>query len=159
MAKKPCTTLAELQREIMKRANKGLEKDVAPYVKNKLKEHVERDVYSTYNPKMYERREDDGGLVDDKNINHELRKQNRTLYVYEEAPIEGPRLDAPDWVNRDDSLARLIEHGAHNPWNHRRYRWTKPREFMDKTQQEINDHPKEILELLKNRIEHDNPSK
>ena len=115
MGKKSCTTTKELQAEIMRRANKALNKDIAPYVENKLKEHVQKDVYTTYSPVEYERREEDGGLVDDDNIKHKVRTDNRTLYVYERAPIEGPRLDAPNWVSQNDSLAQLIEQGAHNP--------------------------------------------
>lgn len=48
MGKKSCTTTKDLQAEIMRRANKALNKDIAPYVENKLKEHVQKDVYATY---------------------------------------------------------------------------------------------------------------
>lgn len=156
MGKKSCTTTKDLQTEIMRRANKALNKDIAPYVENKLKEHVKKDVYATYSPVEYERREEDGGLVDDDNIKHKVRTDNRTLYVYERSPIEGPRLDAPNWVSQNDSLAQLIEQGAHNPWTHKRYRWTNPRPFIENTQKDINYRYADIVKMLRNRINHDN---
>ena len=154
MAKFSATTVKSLQNEIMRRANLALDNEVASNVKEKLKSHVQKDVYSTYSPVEYERRKENGGLVDENNIKHKVRV--RTLYVYEEAPIEGPRLDAPNWVNKPDSLARIIEDGAYNPWNYRNYRWTKSRPFMENTQNDINYRYADIVKLLKNRIEHDN---
>ena len=154
MAKFSATTVKSLQNEIMRRANLALDNEVASNVKEKLKSHVQKDVYSTYSPVEYERRKENGGLVDENNIKHKVRE--RTLYVYEEAPIEGPRLDAPNWVNKPDSLARIIEDGAYNPWNYRNYQWTKPRPFMENIQDDINYRYADIVKLLKNRIEHDN---
>nr|DAH59445.1 MAG TPA: type I neck protein [Caudoviricetes sp.] len=154
MAKFSATTVKSLQDEIMRRANLALDNEVANNVKEKLKSHVQKDIYSTYSPVEYERRKENGGLVDENNIRHKVRE--RTLYVYEEAPIEGPRLDAPNWVSKPDSLARIIEDGAYNPWNYRNYQWTKPRPFMENTQDDINYRYADIVKLLKNRIEHDN---
>ena len=156
MAKFTATTVSALQKEIMRRAKKAMKNEVADYVEDKLKQHVQKDVYSTYSPKEYDRRENYGGLVDDKNIRSEYRDRDRTLYVYEEAPIEGPRLDASNWVNKPDSLAQLIEAGAHNPWNYRNYRWTKPRTFMGNAQDDINYRYADIVRMIKNRVEHDN---
>lgn len=153
MAKFTATTVNALQTEIMRRANLALKNEIASTVKERLKTHVQKDVYSTYSPVEYERREGSGGLVDDKNLKHKVR--SRTLYVYEEAPIDGPRLDAPNFKNRPDSLARIIEEGAYNPWNYRKYKWTKPRPFMENTQDDIDYRYADIVKLLKNRIEHD----
>lgn len=154
MAKFSATTVNSLQTEIMRRANLALDNEVASHVKSKLKSHIQKDVYTTYSPVEYDRREENDGLVDDKNIRHKVRE--RTLYVYEEALIEGPRLNAPNWVNKPDSLAQLIENGAHNPWNNKNYKWTGPRPFMEETQADVNYRYADIVKLLKNRIEHDN---
>lgn len=48
MGKKSFNTVEGLQREIMKRANKALKNEVKDYVKDKMKSHVEQDVYATY---------------------------------------------------------------------------------------------------------------
>lgn len=151
------STLNGLRYEIARRVNKTLNKEVAGYVKDKLKEHVKEDVYSTYSPTEYNRREENGGLLDDKNIRHKVKSCE--LSVYEEAPIEGPRLDSPNWVEKKDSLAQIIEHGAHNPWNSREYPWTKPRPFVTKTQEDINYRYAEILDILEKGVNHDTGTK
>lgn len=154
MAKFTATALGGLQKEIMRRAKKSMETEVADYVKGKVKRHVETDVYNKYSPKVYKRREEIGGLVDDGNLRSEYRAQDRTLYVYEEAPIEGPRLDpGENWKYYPDSLAQIIQEGAHNPWNTYGYPWTEPRPFMDNTQEDIEEHPTKILNMLKTSIE------
>ena len=142
MAKFTATTVGALQTEIMRRANLALKNEIASTVKERLKTHVQKDVYSTYSPVEYERREESGGLVDDKNLKHKVR--DRTLYVYEEAPIDGPRLNAQNFKNKPDSLARIIEEGAYNPCP-----------FMENTQDDIDYRYADIVKLLKNRIEHD----
>ena len=65
MAKKSFSTVDKLQREIMRRANEALKNEVKDYVEDKMKSHVEKDVYATYSPVEYERREANGGLLDD----------------------------------------------------------------------------------------------
>ena len=89
-------------------------------------------------------------MLDDSNIRRTVT--NNTLSVYEEAEIDGPRLGGEKFPNKD-GLAQLIEHGAYNPWNKKRYRWMKPRKFVTNTQKEINSKYSQILKLLKNRIE------
>ena len=156
MAKKSCTTLNSLQKEIMHRAKKALKNEVADYVKDELKRQVSHDVYFSYTPKVYNRRGEDNGLVDDNNLRSSYRDDSRTLYVYEEAPIEGPRLYAGDFVYHKDSLAQIIQEGAYNPWNYRDYKWTKPRPFMDNAQEYINEHHTKIMNMIKKRIDSDN---
>lgn len=56
--------LAELQRRI----NVAQTTDVAPTVREEIKDQIEQVVYSVYDPKEYERQKDDGGLTDDENI-------------------------------------------------------------------------------------------
>lgn len=155
MGKKSCTTTKELQAEIMRRANKALNKDIAPYVENKLKEHVQKDVYTTYSPVEYERRETNGGLLDDSNIRDVVH--GRVLTVYNETQVEGPRLANHKEYHNPDGLPRLLESdNIRNPWTHKRYRWMKPRPFMTNTQKDINKHNKDIVDMVEQRINHDN---
>ena len=47
MAKFTATTVDALQTEIMRRANLALKNEIASTVKERLKTHVQKDVYST----------------------------------------------------------------------------------------------------------------
>ena len=111
MAKFTATTVNALQTEIMRRVNKAMKNSVAPYVEDKLKQHVEKDVYSTSSPVEYDRRETDGGLLNDSKdsgISSTYRTADRTLTVFERAPVDPPKLEHKEY-NAPDGLARLIE--------------------------------------------------
>lgn len=121
MGKKSFNTVEGLQREIMKRANKALKNEVKDYVEDKMKSHVEQDVYATYSPVEYERRETNGGLLDDSNIRDVVH--GRVLTVYNETQVEGPRLANHKEYHNPDRLPRLLESdNIRNPWTHKRYR-------------------------------------
>lgn len=153
MAQKSFSTVDQLQREIMRRANKALKNEVKDYVEDKMKSHVEKDVYATYSPVEYERREANGGLLDDSNIRDVV--YDRTLTVYNETHVEGPRLNHKEYKN-PDGLPRLLESdNIRNPWTHKRYRWMNPRPFMTNTQKDINYRYADIVEMLRKRINHD----
>lgn len=151
MSKKSFDNLNQLKREINSRINNSLRSNVSNYVVDKLKEHIDKDVYNSYTPVDYQRRKENDGLLDESNIRSKVISQE--LSVYEEAEIEGPRLRGEKFKNRD-GLARLIENGAYNPWNNKSYKWTKPRKFISNTQKEINKNYSEILKILKDDIEH-----
>ena len=153
MAQKSFSTVNQLQREIMRRANEALKNEVKDYVEDKMKSHVEKDVYATYSPVEYERREANGGLLDDSNIKDVVH--DRTLTVYNETHVEGPRLNHKEYKN-PDGLPRLLESdNIRNPWTHKRYRWMSPRPFMTNTQKDINYRYADIVEMLRKRINHD----
>lgn len=161
MAKKSCYTLKELETEIVRRADIALKKDVAPYVKDKLKAHIEKDVYAKYTPVQYERRKDDGGLLDDSgnDASIQVKTRPRELTVYERAQPDPPILENHKEYSNRDGLARLLESdNIYNPWGSQNVPWTKPRRFMSKTQKEINSHPNDIKKMIKKRIEHDSDS-
>lgn len=162
MAKKSFMKVNGLSDEIVHRAKKALNNEVKDYVVDRLKKSIQKEVYNTYSPVEYERRESDNGLMDDSDVNgHSPIRANvhsRTLTVYEEAKVDPPKLKHKDY-HVPDGLARLIEDGAHNPWNERRYRWTKPRPFVSDTQNYINEHPNQIKKMIQNRIEHDDNKK
>lgn len=120
MGSKSFYKLNGLQTEIMRRANKALNNEIKDYVVDELKSRIQKDVYRDYSPAMYDRREDNGGLLDDRtSIQSEV--YSRTLRVYERAEVDPPKLKHKEY-NAPDGLAQLIEEGAHNPWNNRHYR-------------------------------------
>ena len=147
-------TVYSLKKEIRKRAVKALQNEIKDYVVNRLESHIETDVYKSYSPVEYERRKEKDGLLSNNNIKSEVN--DLTLTITEEAEIEGPRIPGYGKFPNKDGLAQLIEHGSHNPWNGKRFRWTKPRKFITNTQNDINYKYSKILKMLKKRIENDN---
>lgn len=80
-----CKNLKELEKELYKRINIALDTDVADTVKDVMTDHIIQDVYDKYDPTAYQRRYNDGGLLDSENIvatigdDGELLVQNVTM--------------------------------------------------------------------------------
>ena len=80
-----CKNLKELEKELYKRINTALDTDVADTVKEVMTDHIIRDVYDKYDPAVYQRRYNSGGLLDSENIiatmgnDGELLVQNVTV--------------------------------------------------------------------------------
>lgn len=80
-----CKNLKELEKELYKRINTALDTEVADTVKEVMTDHIVSDVYDVYEPVAYQRRYNNGGLLDANNIistmgdNGELFVQNITL--------------------------------------------------------------------------------
>jgi len=72
--------LARLQYEV----DKTVEKNVAPIIVETMREHVETDVYNTYTPTQYERRMNDGGLIDHRNHKVDMNYTTHTVTVSNE---------------------------------------------------------------------------
>ena len=62
--------LRRIERQIQGNLKVGMN-EVAKEVKKIQSEKVKEEVYGTYTPKQYERREDDGGLSDVRNMKHD----------------------------------------------------------------------------------------
>ena len=110
-----CKNLKELEKELYKRINIALDEDVADTVKEVMTDHIIQDVYDAYEPTAYQRRYDDGGLLDPDNIiatlgnNGEMLVQNITLgseYYYIPSIKRSFRS-----ANVDNFIAPIIEYG------------------------------------------------
>lgn len=94
-----CKNLKELEKELYKRINIALDTEVADTVKEVMTDHIIQDVYDAYEPTAYQRRYDDGGLLDPDNIiatlgnNGEMLVQNVAL--------------GNDSVYMEDSISRV----------------------------------------------------
>lgn len=60
--------MKELEKLIQQKISKALQQNVAPTVKRVMKEKIEEVVYSVYDPTMYERDKEHGGLLDEDNM-------------------------------------------------------------------------------------------
>ncbi|WP_211749695.1 hypothetical protein [Paenibacillus sp. Marseille-Q4541] len=81
--------LNKLFAELQRRVNVTQTTDVAPTVREEMKDQIEQVVYSVYDPKEYERQMDDGGLIDDENIDTYMT--DATTLVVESNRFDGDK--------------------------------------------------------------------
>lgn len=81
--------LDKLFAELQKRINIAQTTDVAAAVREEMKDQIEQEVYSVYDPKVYERKKDNGGLTDDENIDSYLT--DATTLVVESNRFDGDK--------------------------------------------------------------------
>src|SRR5690606_37531924 len=110
---------------------------------------VEEVVYAAYSPESYERREDNGGLSDPRNM--------QITEVFVEG--NGVKLTFENLTKGNDSLqgeytADLIEYGegfAGKHWNSVG-EWSKPRKFAEETAIRLRSNPTQLLNALKSEL-------
>lgn len=128
------TSIDALEKALNQKINTTLQINVLEQVKKTMIKNIYSEVYDAYNPVLYKRRYQSGGLVDEKNIvgvllpNQTLEVENVTPY---NASADG--YDTPEY-----SLAYAIEYGLiKNIFNDTEYQWNFPRMFMNATQYEL----------------------
>lgn len=114
----------ELDKFLKERLGKALEVNVAKTGRETMKEKIEDRVYGVYDPVLYDRQKDDGGLTDDENI--------LTTMVNETTlSIESHRMDG------DKNVSEVIVSGQGYdydfPYNGR------SRDFVEATKEELFD--------------------
>ena len=138
-------TLNELRRQITAALNETLRKEVVDVVKKTEQKHVQQDVYDAYpNPKRYDRREEDGGLKDPRNMvvtEHELGVDidNKTPFNNDYDHLNDPRYVPPP--NYGNGLEYLVEYGQGGQktyhYNYPAGEFTNPRPFIHNTVDEL----------------------
>ena len=135
---KVCKNSKELYAEIMKRVNIALDTDVADVVKDVMTDHIAQDVYDVYEPKAYNRRLNQDGLLDPNNIistidgEGRLKVENVTLgskYYYD----NGQRKISQ---NSGEPIAEVIETGQGYDIHGWEYDGV-PRPFMKNTHDDL----------------------
>lgn len=123
-------TLEELEFYIEEAINIAMESNVSQEVAKLLKDNTKKVVYDAYEPSYYVRRGENGGLLDENNIQKTIDKTSHTLTM--ENIAKPKKLNAFD--NPSTSLAYLIEYGrVPNIFNDQIYPWMFPRPFIRKT--------------------------
>jgi len=134
--------LADLQKQV----NETLVEDVAPVVKDVMRDNILNTVYSAYKPVKYIRRYNDGGLIDNENIHSELVSDG-TISITNDTPVN-------EEYGGDDSTMSLTEQiieGKGYNYNLEGAAYLEPRDFMEDTREELRqtgDH----VEALKNGL-------
>lgn len=85
----------------------ALELETADEIEKTLQKHIQKDVYDVYTPKVYVRREGNGGLIDSENIISKLVSEG-TLSVTNETR---PNPYARDGATTNKDLPELVEFG------------------------------------------------
>ena len=131
---KTVNSIKDLEKEIQKRIAQAMKSEVAPLSRKVMKEKIEEEVYSVYTPKLYERRGENGGLLDDENIVTEMIDDS-TLKV------QNIRSDGDRYV------AEIVESG-HGYEYEFEYAGT-PRPFTKETAEHFRDTNEHVYALYK----------
>lgn len=142
------TSLEALFKDLQKKINESLVDDVAPVVKSAMSDEVQNTVYSVYQPKIYERRFNDGGLLDEENYHTELVADG-TVAITNDTPIN-------DIYGGDDSMSlteQVIE-GKGYGYGNGTEPYAQPRDFMEATREDLrqtNAHISAMINGLRKR--------
>lgn len=131
------TSLAQLEREVTNRINRCLRQDIAPLIKEEIQKATDDVVYDIYDPKIYERRRNNGGLRDVQNMTAVF--DDCSVDVYNDTSATGRNFDPLD---------EKIEYGygaQDQPYN-------IGRPFMDTAQKNVNRREKEISRILQRAV-------
>lgn len=140
----------KMMQAIEQAASQALSDDIFPIVKKTMQENIEATVYAAYTPKMYDRREYDGGLIADENIvgsmDGRLRLEVRNV---------AQAADGPGYTT-DKDLPAVVEHGIKSQYDFydpdKPSGFASPRPFIDYTREELHSRKKELSELVAKRI-------
>ncbi|MEG0896677.1 MAG: hypothetical protein RSF73_03965 [Ruthenibacterium sp.] len=130
--------LAQLQADI----HTALVNDIANGAKEIMKNAVENVVYSAYNPTVYSRRGEDGGLSDKSNMI--ATEIPNGIALTDEIPVNNA-YGVSRFAN-DKSLAEIVCEGGQNyMYGDESYDYYQPRDFMSETQNILNNGNAEKL--------------
>lgn len=138
--------LKELEAFLLLKIQDTMEKTVAPEVKNLESKNVNEIVYNSYSPQTYERDMLEGGLADTDNMHHNITSIGNSI----DLTVENNTLNNPNYNPYNKSpfeIAGLVEYGSNNGYgyydypiknkNPEIYNYLKPRPFIEKTKQDL----------------------
>lgn len=124
--------LKQIEKQLTNKIQDALQKEVADAVSERMKMAIKVQVYDSYSPKVYERRYDRGGLVDDSNIKpvargNKLIVKNITMSNEEYLP-KG---------KKPYKIAGVIEYGGGKGYGEYDYYGLRPRPFLEATRKDL----------------------
>lgn len=102
-----CKNFKELEKKIAKRIDNALNEEVADTITNVMRHFIREDVYDSYEPGIYKRRMEDGGLIDRDNI-QAVTDKNGTLYV------TNVTLGSPNYTKWSKKKKKLVSYKSKN---------------------------------------------
>ena len=109
-------------------------------------EVIDRNVYSAFSPKVYERRKDDGGLRSEDNMVEGISIDGDSVIIEVENMTTGNERYNDYWKGE---IQPLIESGSYM-WNGK---MPPPRPFIDDTQREVDKRIDKIVEDALNKLD------
>jgi hypothetical protein len=130
-------SLKSLEAYLKNKIKSAIQDEVPRKVKQTMQENILREVYLKYSPKMYERRGNDGGLMDEENIIYNVLNSNT---------LEFMNVTKRNLNFNNEYLAPVIEFG-HREAQRRGYRgysypypkyaYFYPRPFIKSTREDL----------------------
>lgn len=152
---------SDLEKYLKKQIKDALANEVKSEVVETERRHVQKDVYEVYNPKMYKRRKENGGLMDEKNIVGVMLSDD-TLEVENKTPANPYGIPQERVTTEGKNLPGLIEFGDDNGYG--RYDFPPsdgeddsymfPRPFISNTVEELKNSKAHISALANGLLRH-----
>lgn len=142
-------SLAELQKYLENNVAETLARsmDVERVLSDEMSQAVVDVVYAAYSPTVYDRRMDEGGLSDTRNmeiVDWGVR-DGKAFLVFE-------NLTQGNDGQSSVYISDMIEQGIKNMWSNPDGAWSEPRGFVAETQRRLKENPHELIEAIKNGL-------
>ena len=146
MSKNSYDDIEELYADLLNEIKNTVADEIAKEMKKIEQEVIDRNVYSVFSPKVYERRKDDGGLRSEDNMVEGISIDGDSVIVEVENMTTGNERYNDYWKGE---IQPLIESGSYM-WNGK---MPPPRPFIDDAQREVDNRIEKIVEDALNKLD------
>ena len=146
MSKQDYDDIEELYMALLNEIKDVVADEVAKKMKKIEQEVIDKNVYSAFNPKVYERRKDNGGLRSEDNMVTDISTTSDGVIIEIENMTTGNERYNDYWKGE---IQPLIESGSYM-WNGQN---PPPRPFIDDTQKEVDKKIDKIVEDALNKLD------
>ena len=146
MSKDSYNDVEELCADLLNDIKNSVADEVVKEMKKIEQEVIDRNVYSVFNPKVYERRKDNGGLRSEDNMVTDISTNGDSVIIEIENMTTGNERYNDYWKGE---IQPLIESGSYM-WNGK---MPPPRPFIDDTQREVDKRIDKIVEDALNKLD------
>lgn len=146
MSKNSYDDIEELYADLLNEIKNTVADEIAKEMKKIEQEVIDRNVYSAFSPKVYERRKDDGGLRSEDNMVEGISIDGDSVIIEVENMTTGNERYNDYWKGE---IQPLIESGSYM-WNGK---MPPPRPFIDDTQREVDKRIEKIVEDALNKLD------
>ena len=145
MSKNSYDDIEELYADLLNEIKNTVADEIAKEMKKIEQEVIDRNVYSAFSPKVYERRKDDGGLRSEDNMVIDTSTNGDSVTIEVKNMTTGNERYNDYWTGE---IQPLIESGSYM-WNGT---MPPPRPFIDNTQKEVDKKIDKIVEDALNKL-------